>query len=71
MRRHLAIIGERAAAAYRDTLDATVAIQIYGPVDPEMLDTMRAQAGEAVTLSVATEHLGGFTRHRADPDAGQ
>ena len=64
MRKHLGIIGERAAQAYDETLDATLAIQIFGPVDPQMLTTMRTQAGEGVSLTVATEHLGGFTRSR-------
>ena len=62
MQNHLGTIGERAAQAYAETLDATVAIQIYGPVDPQMLATMREQTGEGVSLTVATEHLGGFTR---------
>jgi hypothetical protein len=62
MQKHLGIIGERAAQAYDETLDATVAIQIFGPVDPQMLATMRTQAGEGVSLTVASEHLGGFTR---------
>ena len=64
MQKHLAIIGERAAQAYDETLDATLAIQIFGPVDPQMLNTMRGQTGEGVSLTVATEHLGGFTRSR-------
>jgi hypothetical protein len=64
MQKHLEIIGERAAQAYDETLDATIAIQIFGPVGPQMLTTMRTQTGEGVTLSVATEHLGGFTRSR-------
>jgi NAD(P)-dependent dehydrogenase (short-subunit alcohol dehydrogenase family) len=62
MQKHLAIIGERAAAAYDETLDATLAVKIFGPVDPQMLNTMRAQTGEGVSLTVATEHLGGFVR---------
>jgi NAD(P)-dependent dehydrogenase (short-subunit alcohol dehydrogenase family) len=64
MQTHLGIIGERAAQAYDETLDATLAIQIFGPVDPQMLTTMRTQTGEGVSLTVATEHLGGFTRSR-------
>ena len=64
MQKHLGIIGERAAQAYDETLDATLAIQIFGPVDPQMLTTMRTQTGEGVSLTVATEHLGGFTRGR-------
>jgi NAD(P)-dependent dehydrogenase (short-subunit alcohol dehydrogenase family) len=64
MQKHLGIIGERAAQAYDETLDATLAVQIFGPVDPQMLNTMRAQTGEGVSLTVATEHLGGFTRSK-------
>jgi hypothetical protein len=64
MQTHLEIIGERAAQAYDETLDATLAIQIFGPVDPQMLTTMRTQTGAGVSLTVATEHLGGFTRSK-------
>src|SRR4051812_47185913 len=64
MQKHLGIIGERAAQAYDETLDATLAIQIFGPVDPQMLATMRTQTGEGASLTIATEHLGGFTRSR-------
>ena len=64
MQTHLGIIGERAAQAYDETLDATLAVQIFGPVDPQMLDSMRGQTGEGVLLTAATEHLGGFTRSR-------
>ena len=53
---------ERAAQAYDDTPDARLAEQIFGPVDPQMLATMRTQTGEGVSLTVVTEHLGGFTR---------
>src|SRR5205807_7699029 len=62
IQKHLAIIGERAAQAYDETLDATLAVQIFGPVDPQMLNTLRGQTGEGVSLTVATEHLGGFTQ---------
>src|SRR3954447_20322393 len=62
LQHHLGMIGECAAQAYDETLDATLGIQIFGLVDPQMLATMRAQAGEGVAVSVATEHLGGFTR---------
>ena len=64
MQKYLEIIGERAAQPYDETLDATIAIQIFGPVDPRMLTTMRTQTGEGVSLTVAIEHLGGFTRSR-------
>ena len=58
-------MAERAAAAYAETLDATLHIQIYGPLDPKLLASFRAQTGDAVTVTVAAEHLGGFTRGAA------
>lgn len=64
--KHLRIVAERAAAAYAETLDATLHIQIYGPLDPKLLASFRAQTGDAVTVTVAAEHLGGFTRLRGD-----
>jgi hypothetical protein len=60
--RHLRTVAERAAAAYAETLDATLHIQIYGPLDPNLLASFRAQTGDAVEVTIATEHLGGFTR---------
>jgi hypothetical protein len=60
--KHLGVVAERAAAAYAETLDATLHIQIYGPLDPNLLARFRDQTGDAVTVTVATEHLGGFTR---------
>jgi hypothetical protein len=62
MRKHLALIAQRASAAYADTLDGTVSIQVYGPMDSETLDAIAHQTGDGVTVTVATEHLGGFTR---------
>ena len=59
---HLGVVAESAAAAYSEILDATVAVQIYGPADPAMLDTLRGQTGPGMTLTVATDHLGGFVR---------
>jgi hypothetical protein len=62
LRKHLGVVRDRAAAAYGETLDGTLAIQIYGRVDDELLSTLRAQTGDGVSLTVASEHLGGFTR---------
>jgi hypothetical protein len=65
MEAHIGIIRERAQAAYAETLDATVRIQVFGEPTPTILKTLRQQAGSGVEISVNGEHLGGFTRSSA------
>ena len=67
MQKHLEIIGERAAQAYDETLDATLAIQIFGPVVLRCSPQCAPKPAKGVSLTVATEHLGGFTR-RPEPN---
>jgi hypothetical protein len=67
MEAHMQIVRERAQAAYAETLDATVRIQVFGRPTPAILDTLRQQAGSGVQISVNGEHLGGFTRSAAQP----
>jgi hypothetical protein len=59
---HMEIVRERARAAYAETLDATVRIQVFGQPTDAILEALREQAGNGVELSVNGEHLGGFTR---------
>jgi hypothetical protein len=59
------IVRERAQAAYADTLDATVRIQVFGQPTEAILETLRQQAGSGVEIRVNGEHLGGFTRSTA------
>jgi len=59
---HMGVVGERAAQAYAETLDATTQIQVFGTPSDAVVETLRAQAGAGVPLSVHPEHLGGFTR---------
>src|SRR3954470_14765537 len=59
---HMGVVGERAAEAYAETLDATTQIQVFGTPSDAVVETLRAQAGAGVPLSVHAEHLGGFTR---------
>ena len=59
---HIAIVAEQARAAYAETLDATVRIQVFGQPSEEMLAALKRQAGEGVEIALHTEHLGGFTR---------
>src|SRR6201989_1154141 len=62
MEAHIALVAERARAAYAETLDATVRIQVFGQPSEAMLAALRQQAGEGVEIAFNTEHLGGFTR---------
>jgi hypothetical protein len=65
MEAHMEIVRERAQAAYAETLDATVRIQVFGRPTEAILETLRQQAGSGVEISVNGEHLGGFTRSAA------
>jgi len=59
---HMGVVSERAVQAYSETLDATTHIQVFGNPSEAVVETLRAQAGAGVPLSVHPEHLGGFTR---------
>jgi hypothetical protein len=59
---HMGVVGERAAQAYAATLDATTQIQVFGTPSAAVVETLRAQAGAGVPLSVHPDLLGGFTR---------
>jgi hypothetical protein len=66
MEAHMEIVRERAQAAYAETLEATVRIQVFGQPTEAILETLRQQAGSGVEISVNGEHLGGFTRSAAE-----
>src|SRR3954466_5966732 len=57
---HMGVVGEDAAEAYAQTLDATTQIQVFGTPVEAVVETLRAQAGPVLPLSVHAEHLGGF-----------
>ena len=59
---HMAMVAERAAAAYAETLEATTSIQVYGTPSEAVLQMLSRQAGAGVPLVVKRHHLGGFTR---------
>jgi hypothetical protein len=59
---HMGVVGERAAQAYAETLEATTMLQVFGTPSDAVVEMLRAQAGAGVSLSVHAEHLGGFTR---------
>ena len=69
MEAHIAIVAERARAAYAETLDATVRIQVFGQPSEEMLAALKQQAGEGVEIALHTEHLGGSLEPTDNPAA--
>jgi hypothetical protein len=64
LRFHTEVVGERAARAYAETLDATLSIELYGDPGDELRATLRRQAGDRFRLTVKPHLLGGFTRTR-------
>src|SRR5437016_11240046 len=62
MELHMAVVAERAARAYAQTLEATTSIQVYGEPSEEVLEMLRRQAGAGVAMTVKRHHLAGFTR---------
>jgi hypothetical protein len=62
MELHMAVVADRAARAYAQTLEATTSIQVYGDPSEAVLKMLQRQAGAGVPLTVKRYHLGGFTR---------
>ena len=71
MQAHIALVAERAQAAYAGTLDATVRIQVFGQPSEETLTALKQQAGEGAEIALHPEHLGGFTRVSNRDSSGQ
>lgn len=65
MEAHMEVVGERARAAYAETLDATVRVQVFGRPTQAIFESLHRQAGSGVGISVNGEHLGGFIRFAA------
>ena len=59
---HMAVVRERAARAYGETLDATTGIHVYGAPTDTILEMLRNAAGSGVQYTVKPHHLGGFAR---------
>lgn len=51
--------------AYGEYIEATTAVQVYGPPNADVLQMMTAVATPGVSVSVMPNHLGGFTRLRS------
>jgi hypothetical protein len=52
---------ERITMAY-EYIEATTAIQVYGPPNDAVVEMIRMMATPGVSVSVKPRHLGGFTR---------
>jgi hypothetical protein len=59
---HMGVIAERAAAAYAETVERTMSIQVFGAPSNAVVELLQRQAGAGVPLSVKPHHLGGFVR---------
>jgi hypothetical protein len=59
---HLGVVRERAERSYRETLDSTTSIQVYGTPTDAILEMLARSAGSGVPVTVKPRHLGGFTR---------
>jgi hypothetical protein len=58
---HLGVL-EASDRSYRETLEATTSIRIYGVPTESILATLRASVGVDVPITIVPTHLGGFTR---------
>ena len=59
---HMGVIAERAAAAYAETVERTISVQVFGAPSNAVVELLQRQAGAGVPLSVKPHHLGGFAR---------
>jgi hypothetical protein len=57
---HLRVL-EQAGESYRDTLEATTSIRIYGQPSATVMATLRQSVGPDVPITVLPTHLGGFS----------
>lgn len=59
---HIQVMRDRITMAYEEYIEATTAIQVYGPPNEAVLEMIKMMATPGVTVSVKPRHLGGFTR---------
>ncbi|SMD25762.1 hypothetical protein [Kibdelosporangium aridum] len=58
---HLRVVAE-SDLSYKDTLEGTTSIRIYGQPSEAILEMLKQQAGAGIPVTVLPEHFGGFTR---------
>ncbi|MEV6286759.1 hypothetical protein [Kribbella sp. NPDC051770] len=67
---HMRVLAEKSDLSYKETLEGTTAIRLYGAPTPAILEMLDQLAGAGIPITVFPEHLGGFTRTaNAQPDA--
>jgi hypothetical protein len=59
---HMRVLAERSDLSYKETLEGTTSIRIYGQPTDAILDMLKQAAGAGVPITILPEHLGGFTR---------
>ena len=62
---HMRVLAEKSDLSYKETLEGTTDIRIYGQPTEVILDMLKQAAGVGVPVTILPEHLGGFTRYRA------
>jgi hypothetical protein len=59
---HLRVLADKSDLSYKQTLEGTTNIRMYGEPTPAILEMLNQAAGSGVPITVFPEHLGGFTR---------
>ncbi|WP_326835051.1 hypothetical protein VSH64_08990 [Amycolatopsis rhabdoformis] len=59
---HMRVLSDLANPSWKETLEGTTAIRMYGRPTQAILDMLEALAGAGIPVTVFDQHLGGFTR---------
>ena len=59
---HMRVLAELSDLSYKETLEGTTNIRIYGQPTEAILEMLKSAAGAAVPVTIFPEHFGGFTR---------
>jgi hypothetical protein len=59
---HMRVLAEKSDLSYKETLEGTTDIRIYGQPTEVILDMLKQAAGVGVPVTILPEHLGGFAR---------
>jgi hypothetical protein len=59
---HMRVLAEHSDLSYKETLEGTTDIRIYGQPTAAILEMLEAAAGAGVPVTILPEHFGGFTR---------
>jgi hypothetical protein len=59
---HMRVLAELSDLSYKETLEGTTNIRIYGRPTEAILEMLKSAAGAGVPVTIFPEHFGGFTR---------